>query len=157
MSATTVSVDQDRPHDAEELPAGLTQSTLGASPATAKLSEARRLLVQCLVTNRIRGDAGLVDDALMEASESREALGIIRLTRAVRPSAEVSSTEPMFGGCVGLATSPESSSVIRLSGQVTLRRSRLTPGSTAATFNQAGHGFIDADPVGNVEYRSIQA
>lgn len=84
MSVTTVTADQGRPYDAEELSAGLAQSILSASRATAKLFEARWLLVQRQVSNRIRRDARLVDDAWKEAPERRKAMGVIRLTKEYR-------------------------------------------------------------------------
>jgi hypothetical protein len=125
MSAIIITVDQRRLEDAAELPAGLAQSILSASRAAAKLSETRWLLVHCPVSNRIRRDAWLVDDALNEAPERQEAR-IIRFTRAARPTDEVSPAESMSGGSARFGTSLESSPVIGLSGRAAGRLSRST-------------------------------
>jgi hypothetical protein len=79
MSATTVTVDQRRLHETAELPAGLVQSIL----STSRVPETRWLLVHCPVSNRVRRDVRLVDDASNEVPE-RRATRIIQLIRAAR-------------------------------------------------------------------------
>lgn len=80
MSAATVTVDQGRPHDVEELPAVLAQSILSAPRVAAKLSEAWWLLVWCPVGNRIGRDIRTVDHGLKEAPSRRVAMRVIWLT-----------------------------------------------------------------------------
>jgi hypothetical protein len=139
MSATTVTVDQRRLHDMAELPAGLAQSILSASRAAAKLSKTRWLLVHCPVSNRIRRDVWLVDDALNEAPE-RRAARIIRLTSAARPADEVSSAESMFGGVRAFWNQPgiQPCDWAKQTGSATTMTIDLS--SIAATFNRSGHG-----------------